>query len=45
MTEQRQIYKCEVCGNLVKVLHEGVGTLICCNQPMNLQKENTNKQS
>jgi len=40
MTKQKEIYKCEVCGNIIEVLHEGVGQLVCCGQPMNLQKEN-----
>ncbi len=35
------IYKCEVCGNIVEVLFEGVGELHCCGQPMNLMQENT----
>ncbi|MBN2477867.1 desulfoferrodoxin [Candidatus Micrarchaeota archaeon] len=39
MTEVNQIYKCNICGNIVEVLHNGVGTLVCCGQPMNLQKE------
>jgi superoxide reductase len=41
MTEKLQIYKCEVCGNIVEVLHEGQGELVCCGQPMKLYKENT----
>ena len=41
MTEIKQIYKCEICGNIVEVLHEGAGELVCCNQPMKLQLENT----
>ncbi|MFA6410202.1 MAG: desulfoferrodoxin [Candidatus Buchananbacteria bacterium] len=41
MTEINQIYKCNVCGNIVQVLHTGVGELVCCGQPMQLQKENT----
>jgi superoxide reductase len=41
MTEKLQIYKCEVCGNIVEMLHEGVGELVCCNQPMKLYQENT----
>ena len=41
MTEQKQIYKCEICGNIVEVLHDGVGTLVCCGEPMTLLKENT----
>jgi superoxide reductase len=40
-TERLQIYKCEVCGNIVEVVHTGVGELVCCDQPMVLQKENT----
>ncbi len=41
MTERLQVYKCEVCGNIVEVLHEGVGELVCCGQPMKLFVENT----
>jgi superoxide reductase len=41
MTERLQIYKCDVCGNIVEVLHEGQGELVCCGQPMKLFVENT----
>jgi superoxide reductase len=41
MTEIRQIYKCEICGNIVEVVHGAGGTLVCCNKPMTLKKENT----
>jgi superoxide reductase len=41
MAERLQVYKCEICGNIVEVLHGGQGQLVCCNQPMTLQKENT----
>jgi superoxide reductase len=41
MTERLQIYKCEICGNIVEVLHEGVGELVCCGQPMKLLVANT----
>ena len=41
MTKLLQIYKCEVCGNIVEMLHTGVGELVCCNQPMKLYEENT----
>ena len=41
MSERFQIYKCEVCGNIVEVLHSGMGELVCCNQPMKLLKEKT----
>ena len=41
MAEKLQVYKCEICGNIVEVLHGGVGELVCCGQPMTLQSENT----
>lgn len=41
MTELKQIYKCEVCGNIVEVVHASGGTLVCCGKPMTLKKENT----
>jgi len=41
MTARLQIYKCEVCGNIVEVLHEGAGELVCCGEPMKLLVENT----
>ncbi len=44
MTEQKQIYKCEVCGNIVEVLHEGAGELVCCGQPMKLLEEKVEEQ-
>lgn len=36
-----QVYKCEVCGNIVEVLHVGGGELVCCGQPMKLLEEKT----
>lgn len=41
MTKLREVYVCEICGNIVEVLDEADGELICCGQPMTLQKENT----
>lgn len=41
MTAKNEIYKCDLCGNIVAVLHEGKGELVCCNQPMKLLAENT----
>ncbi len=41
MTELLQIYKCEVCGNIVEMVHAGQGELVCCGQPMKLFVENT----
>ena len=34
MTNILEIYKCEVCGNIVEVMHAGVGELVCCGQQM-----------
>ena len=41
MAEKLQVYKCELCGNIVEVLHAGAGELVCCGQPMRLLTENT----
>jgi len=38
MTEKLQVYKCQVCGNMVEVIHAGGGELVCCGQPMTLLK-------
>jgi superoxide reductase len=40
MTSRNEIYKCEICGNIVEVLHEAGGQLVCCGEPMKLLKEN-----
>ncbi len=41
MVENLQVYKCEVCGNIVEVVHGGAGELVCCGQAMKLLTENT----
>ena len=41
MTELLQVYQCEVCGNIVEVIGEGGGTLVCCGQDMTLLDEQT----
>jgi superoxide reductase len=41
MAEKLEVYKCEVCGNIVEVLFGGKGELVCCGKPMKLFKENT----
>ncbi len=40
MTENKEIYRCLICGNIVEVLHSGGGELVCCGKPMKLEKEN-----
>ena len=34
MISSHQIYKCEICGNIVEVVRQGNGTLVCCGQEM-----------
>jgi len=34
MTQCLEFYRCEICGNIVQVLHSASGTLVCCGQPM-----------
>ena len=41
MTQRLQVYKCEICGNMVEVLHDGKGELVCCGEPMKIFIENT----
>ena len=41
MAERYEVYKCEVCGNLVEVLDGEAGVLVCCGEDMAILKENT----
>lgn len=41
MTKVLELYKCELCGNLVEVMFAGGGELACCGQAMKLMKEGT----
>ncbi len=41
MTKRGQIWKCNVCGNIIEVLYEGADVLVCCGKPMNLNVENS----
>ena len=41
MAKIKEIYKCDLCGNIVEVLHEGDGALVCCGKDMRLFTENT----
>lgn len=42
--QKNNVYKCNVCGNIVEVTHVGGGTLVCCGQPMELLTEKTADQ-
>jgi superoxide reductase len=41
MTMSGEFYRCEVCGNMVNLLHAGAGTMECCAQPMTKIEANT----
>ena len=41
MAKKLEIFKCEICGNIVEVVHGGDGELVCCGEPMKLMVENT----
>lgn len=41
MTERLQVYRCQLCGNIVHVVHAGAGQLVCCGQPMTYLDEQT----
>ena len=41
MNARLQVYKCDICGNIVEMLNAGKGELVCCGEPMKLQNENT----
>lgn len=44
MAKKCEIYKCEICGNIVEVVHEGKGQLVCCGKPMILMSEKNSDQ-
>jgi len=39
MTARQQVYSCAVCGQIVAVVHQGGGRLVCCGQSMMLAGE------
>jgi superoxide reductase len=41
MAEKLQVFKCDICGNIVEVLHGGKGQLVCCNESMKELVANT----
>ena len=41
MTKKFEIYKCEICGNVVEIIKEGIGTLVCCGENMRLLESKT----
>ncbi len=45
MTERFELYKCDVCGNIVEVVVCGGGELVCCGQPMKLLSAGVNDEA
>ena len=41
MAGKMEVYKCDLCGNIVEVLHPAAGVLACCGQSMRLLEENS----
>jgi desulfoferrodoxin-like iron-binding protein len=38
VSEEGQIFECEICGNVVEVKDVGGGELVCCGEPMILKE-------
>jgi superoxide reductase len=41
MAARFEVYKCDSCGNIVEMVHDGKGQMICCGKAMRVLKENT----
>ena len=41
MANRLEVYKCDLCGNIVEVMHGGPGALVCCGADMKQMTENT----
>ena len=39
VTKINQIFKCNICGNIIETIHVGGGELVCCGEAMHLQEE------
>ncbi len=44
MTKKLEVYRCNICGNIVEVVHTGKGELVCCGEPMELLEEKTEEE-
>ena len=45
MTDKLELYKCDICGNLIEIVIAGYGELVCCGQPMNKLSAGTNDKA
>ena len=41
MASSEKVFKCNQCGNIIEVVHDGGGKLVCCGEPMQALVENT----
>ena len=41
MQTTRSFYRCSICGNIVGLINDGGGELVCCGEPMTLLVANT----
>lgn len=41
MTKLNELYKCNVCMNVVEIVNDGASALVCCNKPMEKLEEKT----
>jgi desulfoferrodoxin-like iron-binding protein len=37
VSKEGQVFRCEICGNVVVVKESGGGELVCCGEPMQLE--------
>lgn len=42
--QKKKIYRCSICGNIVELLFEGGGKLVCCGKEMELMEEKDSDQ-
>jgi len=41
LTKLHNVFKCEICGNIIEVIHSGSAALVCCGEEMKLMEEKT----
>lgn len=41
MKSEKKFYRCQLCGNLVGMIEEGAGTLVCCGKDMEMLTPNS----
>lgn len=43
MAEKLNLYRCDICGNIVEVVIDGAGILVCCGEDMKLIESSSNE--